>query len=109
MTENLYYPLALVVMWMTLVVLSRPTWRNTVLLCVALGFALATRTQAVALGAGIVFAPLVLALLEGSRLVRVRRLASVRAARRRRGDHPRSPARPRSLGERSPRCLRRRR
>ena len=72
MTENLYYPLALVVMWMTLVVLSRPTWRNTVLLCVALGFALATRTQAVALGAGIVFAPLVLAVLEGSRLVRVR-------------------------------------
>ena len=72
MTENLYYPLALVVMWMTLVVLSRPTWRNTVLLCVALGLALATRTQAVALGAGIVFAPLVLAVLEGSRLVRVR-------------------------------------
>ncbi len=72
MTENLYYPLALVVMWMTLIVLSRPTWRNTVLLLVALGLALATRTQAVALAAGIVFAPPVLALLDGSRLARVR-------------------------------------
>ena len=37
MTENLYYPLALVVMWATLVALARPTWRNTVLVFVALG------------------------------------------------------------------------
>ena len=72
MTENLYYPLALVVMWATLLALERPTWRNTALVLVALGLALATRTQAVALAAGIVFAPVALAVIEGSRLARVR-------------------------------------
>jgi len=72
MTENLYYPLALVVMWATLLVLARPTWRNTVFVFVALALALATRTQAVALAAGILVAPAVLAVIEGSRLVRVR-------------------------------------
>ena len=72
MTENLYYPLALVVMWAALVALERPTWRNSALVGVALALALATRTQAVALGAGIVFAPVVLGIIEGSRLTRVR-------------------------------------
>ena len=72
MTENLYYPLALVVMWATLLALERPTWRNTALLLVALGLALATRTQAVALAAGVVFAPVALAAIEGSRLARIR-------------------------------------
>ena len=72
MTENLYYPLALVVMWATLLALARPTWRHTVFVFVALGLAFATRTQAVALAAGIVFAPAALAVIEGSRLARVR-------------------------------------
>jgi hypothetical protein len=72
MTENLYYPLALVVMWATLVALARPTWRNTVLVLVPLALALATRTQAVALAGGIVFAPVALAVIEGSRLARLR-------------------------------------
>ena len=72
MTENLYYPLVLVVMWAALVALERPTWRNSALVGVALALALATRAQAVALGAGIVFAPVVLGIIEGSRLTRVR-------------------------------------
>jgi len=72
MTENLYYPLALVVVWATLLALDRPTWRNAVFVFVALALALATRTQAVALAAGIVFAPVALAAIEGSRLSRIR-------------------------------------
>lgn len=72
MTENLYYPLSLIVMLATLVALARPTWRNTVLLFVALALALATRSQAVSLAAAIATAPVVLALLEGSRLARIR-------------------------------------
>jgi len=72
MTENLYYPFAVVVMWATLLALDRPTWRNSVLVLVTVGLALATRTQAVALAAGIVVAPVALALIEGSRLSRIR-------------------------------------
>ena len=72
MTENLYYPLALVVMWATLLALARPTWRNAVFVFVALALALATRSQAVALAVGIVFAPAALAVIEGSRLARIR-------------------------------------
>ena len=72
MTENLYYPLALIVIWTTLLALARPSWRNTVLVFVALTLALATRTQAVALAAGIVFAPPALAVIEGSRFARIR-------------------------------------
>jgi hypothetical protein len=72
MTENLYYPLVLVVIWATLLALARPSWRNSVLVFVALALALATRTQAVALAAGIVFAPAALAVIEGSRLTRIR-------------------------------------
>ncbi len=72
MTENLYYPLTLVVVWATLVALARPTWLNAALVLVAVGLALATRSQAVALAAGIVFAPPVLAVVEGSRLARIR-------------------------------------
>jgi len=72
MTENLYYPLALLVVWTTLLAIERPTWGHTVLVFVALGLALGTRTQAVALAAGILFAPVALALIEGSRSTRIR-------------------------------------
>ncbi len=72
MTENLYYPLALLVVWATLLALEQPRWWTSVLVLVTLALALATRTQAVSLAAGIVFAPVALALIEGSRLTRIR-------------------------------------
>lgn len=72
MTENLYYPLALVVMWTTLLVLDRPTWARTLLVLAALGLAFATRSQAVALVAAVVSAPVALALVEWSGAARVR-------------------------------------
>jgi Dolichyl-phosphate-mannose-protein mannosyltransferase len=72
MTENAYYPLTLLVAWATLVALDEPRWRSSVLVAVALGLALATRSQALALAAGIILAPFVLALIEGSGLARVR-------------------------------------
>ena len=72
MTENLYYPLALLVMWAALLALERPTWWNALLVLAALALAFATRTQAVALAAAIVLAPAVVALIEGSGLARVR-------------------------------------
>lgn len=72
MTENLFYPLSLLVMWATLLALASPTWPNAVLALVTFGLALATRSQAVALAAGIVVAPAALAIIEGSRLARIR-------------------------------------
>lgn len=72
MTENLYYPLTLLVVWTTLLVLERPSWGRSLLLLVALGLAFATRSQAVALVAAAATAPAALALVEWSGTRRVR-------------------------------------
>ena len=72
MTENVYYPLTLLVAWATLVALERPRWRSAALVAVTLGLALATRSQAVSLAAGILSAPFVLAIVEGSGFARIR-------------------------------------
>jgi hypothetical protein len=64
MTENLFYPLFLVVALVLVLVLERPTGLRVGLLLVLLGLAFATRVQALALVAAIVLAPLVLALFE---------------------------------------------
>ncbi len=72
MTENLYYPLALLVMWTTLLALDHPSWRHALLVLVSLGLAFATRSQAVALVAAAASAPVAFALLEWSGTRRVR-------------------------------------
>ncbi len=64
MTENLFYPLFLLVALALVLVLERPSGVRVALLVVLLGLAFATRVQALALVAAIVLAPLVLALFE---------------------------------------------
>ena len=64
MTENLFYPLFLVVALVLVVVLERPTWPWVGLLAVLLLVAYETRTQALALVPAVLLAPLVLALFE---------------------------------------------
>ena len=64
MTENLFYPLFLLVALALVLVLEEPARRRIVLLVVLLGLAFAVRVQAVALVAAIVLAPFVLAVFE---------------------------------------------
>ena len=66
-TENLFYPVALVVAWSLVRVLELPSWRRVALLAVALAAALATRSQALGFLAAVVVAPFVLALVARDR------------------------------------------
>ena len=75
MTENVFYPLFLVVTLVLVLVLERPTTTRVVLLFALLGLAFATRVQAVALLPAILIAPFVLSIFErrglGSTISRV--------------------------------------
>jgi hypothetical protein len=62
-TENLFYPVALLFAWALVLVLERPSLRRITLLAVVLVAAVATRSQALGFVAAAVLAPLVLALL----------------------------------------------
>ena len=62
-TENLFYPVALLFAWALVLVLERPSLRRVALLAVVLVAALATRSQALGFVAAAVLAPFVLALL----------------------------------------------
>jgi len=64
MTENLFYPLFLVVSLVLVLVLEQPSGPRVALLLALLGLAFATRVQAIALVAAFVLAPLVLAIFE---------------------------------------------
>jgi hypothetical protein len=66
-TENLFYPVALVVAWSLVRVLELPSWRRVALLAVALAAALATRSQALGFLAAVVLAPFALALVARDR------------------------------------------
>ncbi|HZN21263.1 MAG TPA: glycosyltransferase family 39 protein [Gaiellaceae bacterium] len=65
MTENVFYPLFLVVAFVLVLVLERPTGLRVALLVGLVAVAFATRVQAAAFVPAILFAPLVLAALEG--------------------------------------------
>jgi len=84
MTENLFYPLFLLVALALVLTLEEPTPRRIVLLVVLLGASFAVRVQAIALVVAIVLAPLVLALFErrglGSTFHRYRVLLGVLVA-----------------------------
>ena len=83
MTENVFYPLFLVVALVLVLVLERPTTRRVVLLYGLLGLAFATRVQAVALLPAILIAPFVLSIFErrglGSTISRFRSVYGVTA------------------------------
>ena len=65
MTENVFYPLFLVVAFVLVLVLERPTGLRVALLVGLVAVAFATRVQAAAFVPAILLAPLVLAALEG--------------------------------------------
>ena len=83
MTENVFYPLFLVVALVLVLVLERPTTTRVVLLFALLGLAFATRVQAVALLPAILVAPFVLSIFErrglGSTISRFRSVYGVTA------------------------------
>jgi hypothetical protein len=62
-TENLFYPVALLFAWTLVLVLERPSLRRVALLGVVLVAAVATRSQALGFVGATVLAPFVLALL----------------------------------------------
>lgn len=62
-TENLFYPLALLFAWTLVRVLERPSLGRIAVLAAALAATLATRSQALGFAAAVVLAPLLLALL----------------------------------------------
>jgi dolichyl-phosphate-mannose-protein mannosyltransferase len=62
-TENLFYPVALVFAWTLVLVLELPSLRNVALLAVVLAAAVATRSQGLGFVAAAVLAPFLLALL----------------------------------------------
>jgi hypothetical protein len=62
-TENLFYPVALVFAWTLLLVLERPSPWRIAALAAALAASVATRSQAIGFAGAIVLAPLLLALL----------------------------------------------
>jgi hypothetical protein len=84
MTENVFYPLFLVVSLVLVLVLERPTARRMALLVGLVVLAFATRVQALAIVPAVLLAPLVLALFEGrglrATLVRFRLLYGAFAA-----------------------------
>jgi hypothetical protein len=65
MTENVFYPLFLLVTLLLLLVLERPTGLRVALLAGLVALAFATRVQAAALVPAVLLAPLLLALFEG--------------------------------------------
>jgi hypothetical protein len=70
-TENLFYPVSLVVAWTLVRVLERPSPGRIAALAGALAAALATRSQAIGFAGAVVLAPLVLAALRADvRVVR---------------------------------------
>jgi hypothetical protein len=69
MTENVFYPLFLLVALVLVVVLERPTPLSITLLLLLVGLAYATRVQAVALAPALLLAPFVLALFDRSSFV----------------------------------------
>jgi len=83
MTENVFFPLFLVVVLALVLALERPTPGRVVLLFVLLGLAFATRVQAVALLPAILIAPFLLAWFErrgyGSTISRFRWLYGLTA------------------------------
>jgi hypothetical protein len=64
MTENVFYPLFLVVVLVLVLVLERPTPGRVVLLLALVGLAFATRVQAVAVVPAVAVAPFLLAVFE---------------------------------------------
>lgn len=64
MTENLYYPVFLVVVLMLLRALDRPSWLRIAVLLVLLGAAYAVRSQTLALVPAVATAPLLLVVFE---------------------------------------------
>ncbi len=66
MTENVFYPLFLVVVLVLVLVLERPTGLRVGILLALVALAFATRVQSAAFVPAILLAPLVLALFEGS-------------------------------------------
>lgn len=62
-TENLFYPLALLFAWTLVRVLERPSWGRAAALGAALAACMATRSQALGFVGAVVLAPFVLALL----------------------------------------------
>jgi hypothetical protein len=62
-TENLFYPVALVFAWALVLALERPSLRRVALLAVVLVAAIATRSQALGFVGATVLAPFLLALL----------------------------------------------
>jgi len=64
MTENVFYPLFLLVALVLLLVLEQPSWRRVLLLVALTVVAFGTRTQAVALVPAALLAPFVLAIFE---------------------------------------------
>lgn len=62
-TENLFYPVALLFAWSLVLVLEQPSLRRVVLLAVVLAAAVATRSQALGFVGAAALAPFVLALL----------------------------------------------
>ena len=61
-TENLFYPVALLFAWVLVLALERPSSRRMTLLVVVLAAAVATRSQALGFVGAVVLAPLLLAL-----------------------------------------------
>ena len=107
MTENVFYPLFLVVTLVLVLVLERPTTTRVVLLFALLGLAFATRVQAVALLPAILIAPFVLSIFErrglGSTISRFR--SAVRSHGGSRRSCPGDPTRRRALASGPPRRL----
>jgi len=62
-TENLFYPVALLFAWSLVLVLERPSYRRILLLVLVLAAAVATRSQALGFVGAAVLAPFLLALL----------------------------------------------
>ena len=73
-TENLFYPVALLFAWTLLLVLERPSAGRIVALAAALAASVATRSQAIGFVGAILLAPCLLALLRWDRRV-LRRFA----------------------------------
>jgi hypothetical protein len=73
-TENLFYPVALLFAWTLVLVLERPSAWRVAALVVALAASVATRSQAIGFAGAIVLAPFLLALLRRDAHV-VRRFA----------------------------------
>jgi hypothetical protein len=72
MTENVFYPIFLVIVLALVAMLEKPTWRRQLLVLALCGVAYLTRAQAVALVPAAAIAPILLAVFE-------RRLRSLRA------------------------------